>query len=284
MDESSVTTDLPLVEVALQNRLFDRPVLVSYTAWTRWHDCPLREALFRVGVPRQAKPVRDYLTGNVVHKIMAWVMRTGQLPTNAMVAEVFIRETTKPGFRWHKAGEGARLMRYTAAVVAQMAPFVLRQMQKGELLSETEIYADIPFSGDFAGSFRMTAKLDFWLMFPKTHVILDFKSGTNPRLDKRQLDWYAAVWDRSFNPKGRHRTMNIRTAWVHPHTDGLQVVKHEVTRASMDEAIRLAEEVARSLQTGKTPAKPLRSKCLRCRVRPGCSESAVKTSRGRQVA
>lgn len=274
--------------MTVRNRLHDRPISVSYTAWRRWSECPLQERLLREGVPRTVKPRRDYLVGDVMHDLLEQATRTRTLPSTQEVVHAYEREASKKGVMFRSPDDRKQLAERTIDVTEQLAPFALGLIDAADdARAELELGAPIRFP-DTAPTdlreayFQMTAKFDLVLSWTDgvvdRYALIDYKSGSQ---DLRQMYWFAAVWKLCM-PEAYPTTDFY---FVSPNGKGNRPKRRKVSvgETEIDGALHDAIVLATSLRDLALPSKPDVWRCGRCRVRISCPDSAQPTSRGRTL-
>lgn len=269
--------------MALRNRLDDRPVPVSYTAWRRWSDCPMAERLLREGAPRLSKQRRNFLVGDIMHEALDRTVRE-RAPLSAVeIANRFNHEASKPGTTFKDLNDRAGLQSKVIDLTEQLAPFVLGLVEAAEdYKTELELGALFPIDADDpkAGLFLMSAKMDLVLSWrdltgADRWAIIDYKSGAS---DVRQMYWYSLVWHTAMPD-----CLPLDCYFIQPSADGLKKRLVRIPDTAHESALHDARTVARALMTKDLPAKPDTWKCKQCRVRPTCPDSAYSVQRGRLV-
>lgn len=265
----------------VRNRLHDRPISVSYTAWRRWSECPLQERLLREGVPRTVKPKRDYLVGNVMHDLLEDVVRTHRAPDPQAVVHAYEHAASQKGVNFKSPSDRRDLADRTIKATDQLVPFTLGLIDAADdAKAELELGALIRFAPDAPECFYMTAKYDLALSWRDGEVdryaVLDYKSGSQ---DLRQMYWFAAVWKNAM-PEAFPTTDFY---FVSPDAKGSRPKRRKVDieDRNIASALHDATVLASALRDLDLPPNPEVWKCQRCRVRVSCPASAQPVGRGR---
>jgi hypothetical protein len=260
-------------------RLLDAEPEVSYSAWKRWKECNFQEALLRMGptyVPRATKDRRNYLVGNVVHRLLREHVVAYRLPVEAQqIKDTFEYEAAKPGMRFKSTSDRPILFERAVNTMNALTPPLLSLLTHATKVScELDVKHRFPMPLEGDGHFWMQGVLDLVATLHDGRVVvLDFKSSR--AFDRAQLVWYAALSAQLLD------SPTFAFLSPGPNGAGYKLDALQTTQEEMLGMILQASVMARALKLGIFTSNPSFYRCSQCRVRGSCADSAYHTNRGR---